>query len=57
VKFHKNRGIIRTYGLTQDPITKEYIFVMEYMENGSLRDYLTKEFKNLKNLFIFATGI
>jgi len=48
MKFHDKDDIIHIYGLTQDPITKEYIFVMEYMENGSLQNYLTKDFKNLK---------
>ena len=43
-----NIYIIYIFGLTKDPITKEYIFVMEYMENGSLQNYLTKDFKNLK---------
>src|SRR5688572_835868 len=48
MKFHDKDDIINIYGLTQDPITKEYIFVMEYMEDGSLQNYLTKDFKNLK---------
>src|SRR5688572_2817190 len=48
MKFHDKDDIILIYGLTQDPITKEYIFVMEYMEDGSLQNYLTKDFKNLK---------
>src|SRR5215213_1219529 len=48
MKFHDKSDIIHIYGLTQDPITKEYIFVMDYMEDGSLQNYLTKDFKNLK---------
>ena len=48
MKFHDKGDIIHIYGLTQDPITKEYIFVMDYMEDGSLQNYLTKDFKNLK---------
>ena len=48
MKFHYGDYIIHIYGSTQDPITKEYIFVMDYIENGSLQDYLTKHFKNLK---------
>ena len=48
MKFHNEEGIIHIYGLTQDPITKEYIFVMDYMEDGSLQNYLTKDFKNLR---------
>src|SRR5687767_5009040 len=48
MKFHGKDDIIHIYGLTQGPITKEYIFVMGYMEEGSLQNYLTKGFKNLK---------
>ena len=48
MKFHDKEDIIHIYGLTQDPITKEYIFVVEYIKDGSLQNYLTKDFKNLK---------
>src|SRR6185369_12320236 len=48
MKFHGKDDIIHIYGLTQDPTTKEYIFVMVYMEDGSLQNYLTKDFKNIK---------
>ena len=48
MKFHDKSDIIHVYGLTQDPITKEYIFVMDYMVDGSLQNYLNKDFKNLK---------
>jgi serine/threonine protein kinase len=48
MKFLNKTDIIHIYGLTQDPITKEYIFVMKYIEDGSLQNYLTKNFKNLK---------
>src|SRR5439155_17911659 len=41
-------GILDIYGISQDPNTKEYILVMRYANNGSLRDYITKNFKNLK---------
>ena len=44
MKFHDKVKIIHIYGLTQDPITKEYIFVMHYMEDGSLQnDEYSKE--------------
>jgi serine/threonine protein kinase len=47
MKFHGKEDIIHIYGLTQDPTTKEYIFVMDYQKDGSLQNYLTKDFKNL----------
>ena len=34
--------IIRFYGITQDPETKNYIMVLDYAENGSLRNFLDK---------------
>ena len=34
-KFHDKAYI---YGLTQDPITKEYISVMHHMEDGNLQN-------------------
>ena len=46
--IHSKNDIIHIYGLTEDPITKEYIFVMEYMTDGSLQNHLTKNFKILK---------
>src|SRR2546426_8072044 len=42
------KGILDIYGISQDPNTKEYILVMRYAEDGSLKDYITKNFKNLK---------
>jgi len=35
-------NIIRCYGITQDPNTKDYIMVMEYAEHGNLKNYLNK---------------
>jgi hypothetical protein len=31
---------IKFYGITQDPETKNYIIVLDYAGNGSLRNYL-----------------
>src|SRR6266542_6778714 len=42
------KGILDIYGISQDPNTKEYILVTRYANNRNLRDYLTKNFKNLK---------
>src|SRR6266511_1295347 len=41
-------SILDIYGISQDPNTKEYILVTRYANNGSLTDYITKNFKNLK---------
>ena len=42
------KGVLDIYGISQDPNTKEYILIMRYARDGSLRDYLTKNFKDLK---------
>ena len=42
------KGVLDIYGISQDPNTKEYILVMRYANNGSLRDYMTESFKYLK---------
>jgi serine/threonine protein kinase len=40
----KNIVIVGFYGITQDPVTKNYIMVLDYAEDGSLRNYLDKEY-------------
>ena len=39
--------IVRLYGISQDPETKNYIMVLDYAVNGSLRNYLDKEYDKL----------
>src|SRR6266511_4186970 len=41
------KGVLDIYGISQDPNTKEYILVMRYANHGSLRNYITKRFKDL----------
>src|SRR6266542_284878 len=36
------------YGITQNPITKDFIIIMKYYKLGSLKDYITKNFYNIK---------
>ncbi|RIA87879.1 kinase-like domain-containing protein [Glomus cerebriforme] len=40
-------SIIRLYGITQDPDTKNYMMVLDYAKNGSLRNYLDKSYDKL----------
>ncbi|EXX68074.1 Tpk1p [Rhizophagus irregularis DAOM 197198w] len=42
-----NNFIIRFYGITQDPKTKDYMMILDYAEDGSLRDYLDKNYSIL----------
>ncbi|RHZ58640.1 hypothetical protein Glove_372g123 [Diversispora epigaea] len=38
---------IRFYGITLDPETNKYIMVLEYAEDGNLREYLKTNFNNI----------
>jgi serine/threonine protein kinase len=42
-----HRTIIKLYGITQDPETENYIMVLDYAENGSLRKYLDINYNEL----------
>ncbi|RHZ61628.1 hypothetical protein Glove_346g140 [Diversispora epigaea] len=43
--YHEN--IIECYGVTQDPQTKNYAFVLEYIPNGDLYHFIHKNFEKL----------
>src|SRR5947209_1539846 len=51
MKFFKSLnvypGLIRCYGVTQEPITQNYALVLPFMENGSLRSYLNQNFNSI----------
>src|SRR6185436_5146440 len=55
--------IVRCYGITKDPETKNFMMVMEYAQNGSLRQHLNISFnslnwnKKLFNLYNIALGL
>jgi serine/threonine protein kinase len=54
---------VRVYGITQDPGTKNYMMIMRYAKDGSLRNYLDKNYDKLKwhhkirDLNIIANGL
>ncbi|CAB4426082.1 unnamed protein product [Rhizophagus irregularis] len=62
-KVNDNYYIIKLYGITQDPETKDYIIVMDYAKDGSLRNYLNTNFNKLnweikiKYLCCIASGL
>ena len=35
------------YGITQDPITKDFMLIMDYYESGDLKYYITKKFYDI----------
>jgi serine/threonine protein kinase len=55
--------VVRVYGITQDPETKDYMMVLQYAENGSLRNYLDKSYGRLTweykfvDLWFIASGL
>ncbi|PKC54962.1 hypothetical protein RhiirA1_476392, partial [Rhizophagus irregularis] len=56
-------SVIKFYGITQDPKTKNYIMVMNFAENGSLRKFLDESYRKLNwydkinCLWIIAYGL
>ncbi|MCE8163163.1 MAG: serine/threonine-protein kinase [Candidatus Moeniiplasma glomeromycotorum] len=61
--FLRNNNIVECHGISQDPITKNYVMVMSYMEGGNLRQYLQNKvgdlsFKNkLGKLSVIVSGL
>src|SRR3990170_3698333 len=46
--FDSLRYLNKYYGITQNPITKDFIIIMKYYRLGSLKDYIAKNFYNIK---------
>ncbi|RIB11392.1 kinase-like domain-containing protein [Gigaspora rosea] len=46
-KFSIERFGIETYGITYNPIEKQYMMVIEYADEGNLRQYLERNFRFL----------
>ena len=40
--YHK--GIVNIYGISQDPNTKEYAFIMRYSAGGDVKEYLKSNY-------------
>ena len=55
--------IVQCYGITKDPKTNDFMMVMQYIENGSLRQHLNNNFNSfdwkdkLYNLYRIAIGL
>uniref|UniRef100_U9TH97 Protein kinase domain-containing protein n=1 Tax=Rhizophagus irregularis (strain DAOM 181602 / DAOM 197198 / MUCL 43194) TaxID=747089 RepID=U9TH97_RHIID len=56
-------SVIKFYGITQNPETKDYIMVMHFVENGNLRKFLNESYcklnwyDKLNCLWIIAYGL
>ncbi|RGB25716.1 kinase-like domain-containing protein [Rhizophagus diaphanus] len=46
-KVNLYERVIKFYGITQDPETENYIMVLDYAENGNLRNYLDTSYNKL----------
>lgn len=62
INYHKmvdnNGGIVKLYGISQDPKTKNYIMVMKYITGGDLRQYLSNnQYNHLRNRLAQLTEI
>ncbi|POG81260.1 hypothetical protein GLOIN_2v1509090, partial [Rhizophagus irregularis DAOM 181602=DAOM 197198] len=42
-----NDGLIKYFGISQDPITKDYIIITEIATHGNLRNYLLQNYNSL----------
>src|SRR5436190_18655961 len=55
--------IVRCYGIAKDPETSNFMMVMNYAQNGSLRKHLNNSFNSLRwnnklhNLWSIALGL
>ncbi|CAB4431324.1 unnamed protein product [Rhizophagus irregularis] len=53
--------VIQCYGITQNPVTKDYIMVLEYCEDGNLRNYYlnneTNYYSKIYELRDIASGL
>src|SRR5277367_4940458 len=48
LKMDDLTAVVRCYGITKDPETNNFMMVMEYAWNGSLRQHLNNKFNELK---------
>ncbi|PKK71234.1 hypothetical protein RhiirC2_849292 [Rhizophagus irregularis] len=56
-KIINSCGIIKIYGFTKDPVTLNYVLIMEYINKGSLKRCLTKITKNWKQKLFYLYQI
>ncbi|RIB25779.1 kinase-like domain-containing protein [Gigaspora rosea] len=47
LKLRKKSAAIAIYGITKDPVTNNYIMIMDYAKEGSLRKLLNNKFNKL----------
>jgi len=45
--FANDSNVINCYGISQDPKTKNYLMVLDYLKDGNLRQYLLDHYREL----------
>ncbi|GBC21867.2 kinase-like domain-containing protein [Rhizophagus irregularis DAOM 181602=DAOM 197198] len=43
----ENNNLLKFYGTTKDPVTKEFMMIVQFSEMGNLRSILSKDFNNI----------
>ncbi|POG79133.1 kinase-like domain-containing protein [Rhizophagus irregularis DAOM 181602=DAOM 197198] len=43
----ENNNLLKFYGMTKDPVTKEFMMIVQFSEMGNLRSILSKDFNNI----------
>src|SRR6266542_7151340 len=46
--FNSLHYLNKYYGITQNPVIGDFIIIMKYYRLGSLKDYITNNFHNIK---------
>jgi hypothetical protein len=44
VDFSTDSAIVHCYGISQEPVSKDYVMVMEYMPEGDSREFLKSNY-------------
>ncbi|CAI2175436.1 1110_t:CDS:2, partial [Funneliformis geosporum] len=47
-KFQRHDALTQFYGISKDPLTEEFMLVLEFAKNGSLKDYVKNHYSDLK---------
>src|SRR4051794_23565686 len=63
ITMSNSEDIVRCYGISKDPKTSNFMMVMEYINNGSLRQHLNNNFNSfdwkskLQHLILIVIGL
>ena len=55
--YHHVNYVSKYYGITQNPITKNFMIIIKYYELGDLTRYVTNNFYNINEILLFIRYI